>query len=108
MGRRHLPPAIDEGLLGYLPEWTAGAVVEALAGFVHQRHGWAIKPEWVRPANSVLQVYRAVIDKMMEPGTPVVVPTPAYMPFMPIPKSMGREVPAAWARAVDAIVSLAK
>ncbi len=84
--------AIDQGLLGYTPKWTVGQVAKALASFQREYFGWNIDPAWVRPANSVLQVYRAMIQRLLPAGLPVIVPTPAYMPFIPIARELGRQV----------------
>ncbi|MBF0940456.1 MAG: aminotransferase class I/II-fold pyridoxal phosphate-dependent enzyme, partial [Schaalia georgiae] len=84
--------AIDDGLLGYQPRWLEGAVAEATAAFQHERFGWEVEPGQVRLAASVLPVLEAMIRHLVRPGSPVVVPTPAYMPFLTIPSRLGHPV----------------
>ena len=111
-----LKGALDEGLLGYLPEWAPVEAAKALAQFHAKRHGWQMDPSHVRAAGSVLEALEATISRLSRPGSAVIVPTPAYMPFLTLPKAMGRpviEVPSlhtpgatgrdAWSLDLDAI-----
>ncbi|MDC4232769.1 aminotransferase class I/II-fold pyridoxal phosphate-dependent enzyme [Actinomyces sp. B33] len=84
--------AIDSGLLGYQPSWLAGAVAEATASFQEERFGWSLDPDHIRLVASVLPALRATIEHLTAPGSPVVVPTPAYMPFLTIPGELGHPV----------------
>lgn len=84
--------AIDDGLLGYQPPWLEGAVAEATAAFQRRRFGWEVEPGQVRLAASVLPALEATIRHLARPGSPVVVPTPAYMPFLTIPPRLGHPV----------------
>ncbi|SDD50731.1 cystathione beta-lyase [Geodermatophilus telluris] len=89
---RALHDAVDRGLLGYLPDWLADDMARATAGFLLDRHGWAVPPERVRPLSDVLAGLSAAITHLSRPGSPVVLPTPAYMPFLEVPPALGREV----------------
>ncbi|SFO71634.1 cystathione beta-lyase [Geodermatophilus dictyosporus] len=89
---RALHEAVDRGLLGYLPDWLAGDMARATAGFLRERHGWDVPPERVRPLPDVLAGLSAAITHLSRPGSPVVLPTPAYMPFLEVPPALGREV----------------
>jgi cystathionine beta-lyase len=40
----------------------------------------------------VLQAMMIAIEHFSEPGSPVILPTPAYMPFVSLPPTLGREV----------------
>lgn len=84
--------AIDDGLLGYQPRWLADRVAEALAEFQHRRFGWDLGVGDVRLVESVLPALRATISHLVRPGAPVIVPTPAYMPFLTIPGDLDHEV----------------
>jgi cystathionine beta-lyase len=84
--------AIDDGLLGYQPTWLAGRVADALSAFERRRFGWDLDPAHIRLAESVLPALRATLAHLVRPGAPVVVPTPAYMPFLTIPEELGHEV----------------
>lgn len=83
---------VENGFLGYLPPWLEELTAERLTAFQEARYGWAIKPGWVRVANSVLGALRQTIDSFTRPGSAVIVPTPAYMPFLTIPGGYGRQV----------------
>lgn len=84
--------SIKSGLLGYPPPWAGEATVDALVPFLDRRYGWVVKPGWVRPYPSVLHGLHTTIDKLTRPGSAVVVPTPAYMPFLTIPQTHGRDL----------------
>jgi cystathionine beta-lyase len=65
---------------------------EAYADWSADRYGWAVPPERVRPVADVLAGLAAAIEHFSRPGSPVVLPTPAYMPFLTLPGVLGREV----------------
>lgn len=83
---------IRDGFLGYLPPWLEERTADALVRYQESRFGWVIKPSWVRVANSVLGALNATITHFTRPGSPVIVPTPAYMPFLTIPGAHQRQV----------------
>jgi cystathionine beta-lyase len=87
-----LRDAVARGLFGYLPDWLAGDMASATAGFLRDRHGWTVPAERVRPLPDVLAALSAAITHLSRPGSPVVLPTPAYMPFLEVPPALGREV----------------
>jgi len=84
--------AIDDGLLGYLPDRLAARMAEAWCGFARERYGWAVPPERVRPLSDVVSGLQVAIEHYSAPGAPVIIPTPAYMPFLFVPQELGREV----------------
>lgn len=84
--------AIKEGMLGYNPPWLVDAVKEATCEFQERRFGWVVEPSQVRISSSVLRALEVTITKFTRPGSAVIVPTPAYMPFLTIPGRYGREV----------------
>lgn len=90
--QNRLRRALDEGLTGYPPKWADEGVCEALTRFQERRFGWVIKPSDVRIVGSVLAALEATISKIVRPGAAVAVLTPAYMPFLTIPKKLGREI----------------
>lgn len=83
--------AVNEGMLGYNPPWLTDAVREATCTFQERRFGWVVEPSQVRIASSVLGALEATITQLTRPGSSVVVPTPAYMPFLTIPEKLGRK-----------------
>jgi cystathionine beta-lyase len=89
---RALHDAVDAGALGYLPDAAAAAVAEACAAFQERRYGWAVPARWITPLADVLAGLTAAIEHFTPPGSPVVLPTPAYMPFLLVPGQLGREI----------------
>ena len=84
--------AIDDGLTGYLPAGVAQAMSEAAARWQSERHGWEVPAERIRPVPDVLTALRTTIDFFTEPGARIILPTPAYMPFLTIPALHDREI----------------
>ncbi|MFL6128405.1 MAG: MalY/PatB family protein [Mycobacteriales bacterium] len=87
-----LHAAVDAGSFGYLPSALSDAMSEAYAAFSRDRYGWAVEPADVRPVADVVQALVLAIEHFSAPGGPVVLPTPAYMPFLSVPPRLGREV----------------
>jgi cystathionine beta-lyase len=86
-----LHEAVDRGLTGYLPEYLDAQIGTATADW-QQRFGWIVDPLDVRPVASVFDACRIALDHLFAPGTPVVLPTPAYMPFLTLPGLVSREL----------------
>ncbi|QGH69153.1 MalY/PatB family protein [Pseudactinotalea sp. HY158] len=87
-----LHDAVARGLVGYLPPRLTADLAQAFAGFAVDRYGWAVDPGDVRPLPDVLTALSAIIERFTPAGSPVIVPTPAYMPFLTIPGYCSREV----------------
>ena len=90
--RSRLQEALDSDLTGYLPPWATQEMTQAAAGFMHRHYGWEIDPAQVRPVADVLAALEYTITEFTRPGSAIVVPTPAYMPFLTLPQQLGREV----------------
>ena len=86
-----LHDAVDRGLTGYLPPAAATGVAEATAGW-QSRYGWTVEPADVHPVASVVTGFRIVLEHLTDPRAPVVLPVPAYMPFLTVPAMAGREL----------------
>ena len=84
--------AIDDGLLGYQPTWLEPRLAGATAEFQKRRFGWDVDASQVRLVASVLPALEATIDHLVRPGAPIIVPTPAYMPFLTIPSKFDHPV----------------
>ncbi len=78
--------------LGYLPTRSRAALQSAFSGFVDARFGWQVAPADVRPIVDVLSGLQAAVRLTSRPGSPVILPTPAYMPFLTLPGALDREV----------------
>jgi cysteine-S-conjugate beta-lyase len=77
---------------GYLPPATAQRMAEACSAWLADRHGWAVDPDRIRPLPDVIKGLEAAITLFSRPGSPVILPTPAYMPFLSVPPLLGREI----------------
>lgn len=84
--------AVDDGLTGYLPGALSTAMSEACSRWQRDRYGWEVPAERIRPLPDVLAGLEATILHFTKPGSKVVLPTPAYMPFLSIPPALGREI----------------
>ncbi len=89
---RALHAAVDGAHFGYLPSEAALAMGRACAGWQSRRYGWAVPAEWVTPLGDVVAGLQAAIEHFTPAGSPVVLPTPAYMPFLVVPGLMQREI----------------
>ena len=87
-----LQRAIDAPLLGYLPEPTKQDMKEATSEFLADRYGWDVTSDNVFPTADVLSAYEVTLRAFATPGAPVVVPTPAYMPFLSLTEMLGHPV----------------
>ena len=83
--------AVEDGTLGYMPADVGEAAREAVAALHERAFGWRVPVEDVSLLPNVLSALEAIIEHHTEPGSAVIVPTPAYMPFLSIPGRHGRE-----------------
>ena len=96
---------------GYLPDAWVADLAGACSRFWGDRFGWAPDPAHVRPVPDVLTAFTATVTHFTPPGSPIALPTPAYMPFLTVPGMLGRErldAPmvrdgAGWALDLDAV-----
>ncbi|HEX6453739.1 MAG TPA: aminotransferase class I/II-fold pyridoxal phosphate-dependent enzyme [Trebonia sp.] len=87
-----LRDAIARADFGYLTEQAARRLAEACAHWQWSHYGWTADPERIKPIPDVLKALEASIDVFSRPGSPVILPTPAYMPFLTVPGRLGREI----------------
>jgi len=93
-------PPIEAALLevikraefGYLSQRAVDGMAAACAAWQRDRYGWDVDPGRVHPLPDVITGLSAAIRVFSRPGSPVILPTPAYMPFLTVPASLGREV----------------
>jgi cysteine-S-conjugate beta-lyase len=93
------PPILDAlaGLsatanFGYLPPPLADELAAACAEFMARRYGWPADPADIHPIPDVIKGLELAITQFSRPGSPVILPTPAYMPFLIVPEFLGREI----------------
>lgn len=90
--RDALADAVDRGLTGYLPGHLAENLAAATATWYRDRYGWDVPAARVHHVPDVIAALETVIDRFTAPGSAVIVPTPAYMPFLTVPQMHGRRV----------------
>jgi cystathionine beta-lyase len=93
------PPILDalarlsaDANFGYLSTPLAGELAQACAEFEQRRYGWRLDPAQIHPVPDVIKVLELAITHFSRPGAPVILPTPAYMPFLIVPGFLGREI----------------
>ncbi|MBH0110559.1 aminotransferase class I/II-fold pyridoxal phosphate-dependent enzyme [Salinibacterium sp. NG22] len=77
---------------GYPNESVALEMSAATAKWHREQYGWKVDAADVHPLPDVLKGLELAILEFSKPGAPVIVPTPAYMPFLMLPKMFGREL----------------
>lgn len=82
----------DGSRFGYLPDGWVADMAAACAAFWGDRFGVSLDPERVRPVPDVLTAFTATVRHFTRPGSAIVLPTPAYMPFLTVPAMLGREL----------------
>ncbi len=87
-----LSSAAARGLTGYLPPWLTADLARATADWYASRFGWEIPVGRIHPVPDVIAAFESTIEHFMPAGSAVIVPTPAYMPFLFVPQMHGREV----------------
>ena len=93
-------PPIEAALLdvikradfGYLSEQALAEMAVACAAWQRDRYGWDVHPGRIRPLPDVITGLAAAISVFSRPGSPVILPTPAYMPFLTVPVSLDRDI----------------
>ncbi|WP_243228338.1 MalY/PatB family protein [Microbacterium sp. CIAB417] len=84
--------SLDAGLTGYLPKALSDELTAATASWYSEKYGWSVPAERVRPVPDVIAAFEFAIERFTAPGAAVIVPTPAYMPFLTVPGRLGRRV----------------
>lgn len=87
-----LHAAVDAGAFGYLTPAVTARMSNAYAAWAAARYGWAVAAEDVRPVADVIKGLEVAIVSFSRPGSAVIVPVPAYMPFLKVPLALGREI----------------
>jgi len=77
---------------GYLPPFLADELAAATAEFAKRRYGWDVDPGLIHHVPDVIKALEIAITHFSRPGSPVILPTPAYMPFLSVPGFLGREI----------------
>lgn len=84
--------AVDVGSFGYFPKILGEDLAGAAATWLAKRFDWTVDPSDIRPAADVVRALEFAIEHGCSPGSAVIVPTPAYKPFLMLPTMMNRQV----------------
>ncbi|KQB85089.1 MalY/PatB family protein [Corynebacterium oculi] len=80
---------VEAESFGYTP--ASSGLPAALADFSQRRYGWRPEPESIVEVADVVRGLTLAVQFLTRPDSPVVVPVPAYPPFLDIPNAAGRE-----------------
>jgi cystathionine beta-lyase len=84
--------ALDLGVTGYLPEKLAKDLSAATARWYSDSYGWEVPADRIHHVPDVIAAFELAIEHFTTPGSAIIVPTPAYMPFLLVPPMRGRRV----------------
>ncbi len=87
-----LQEMLDFGRFGYPTPELVTQMQDAYSEWSAQHYGWEVEPAAVRPIPDVMSALEFALGLLTHPGSKVVVPTPAYMPFLTLPELSGHEV----------------
>lgn len=90
--KEDLRAAVDAGFFGYLPKAKEQELAEACAGWYHRHTSWDVQPEQIHSMPDVLKGLELTLQYYAPKGGKVILPTPAYMPFLMIPGRLNREI----------------
>lgn len=86
-----LHASVEAGYFGYLPDSLELALDESVANWYREHCGWDIPASSVHSMPDVLKGLEITLKLFAPKGGAVIVPTPAYMPFLMMPAMLGRE-----------------
>jgi cystathionine beta-lyase len=84
--------AVGRHMLGYLAPSLVQEVRTACARWQQEMYGWAVSPEDVELLPDVVRALQVAVEHFSRPGSPVIVPTPTWPPFLHVPRMLGRHV----------------
>jgi cystathionine beta-lyase len=87
-----LQEVVGAGFFGYLPEQKAAELSAAVAAWYADTTGWQVPAERIFALPDVIKGLEVTITHFAPKGGKVIVPTPAYMPFLFVPELHGREI----------------
>lgn len=87
-----LRDAVEANFFGYVPQQALDDLQEATSRWYRDLTGWNVPAERISVIADVLTGMQAAIEHFSPEGSKIIVPTPAYMPFLSLPGSLKREV----------------
>jgi cystathionine beta-lyase len=86
-----LHETVENGFFGYLPDALEEGLANACADWYRRSTGWEVPAANIHSMPDVLKGLEITLRHYAPKGGKLIVPTPAYMPFLMLPKFMGRE-----------------
>lgn len=77
---------------GYLPEHLSTTLATTVSDYLEREFSWRVPKPRIYPVADVLVAYDAVLQELVPPGAPIIIPTPAYMPFLSLTPLRGHPV----------------
>ncbi|CDX03171.1 Cystathionine beta-lyase PatB [Desulfitobacterium hafniense] len=68
------------GIFGY-PKGKGESFDQAVTGWICQRHGWQLDPEWIVPTTGVVPAITHAVQAFTQEGDGVLIQPPVYYPF---------------------------
>lgn len=90
--REAIQRAVADDHLGYLSPATASELAEATAEWQASAYGWRVDPAHVHAVSDVMAALGVAVGEYSREDSAVIVPTPAYMPFLTYLETLGRRV----------------
>lgn len=87
-----LQEVVRAGFFGYLPEQRAEELSAAVARWYAGTAGWEVPAEHIFALPDVIKGLEVTLTHFAPKGGKVIVPTPAYMPFLFVPELHDREI----------------
>src|SRR5690606_23264633 len=83
--------ALERNQFGYPTDALAGELATACSQWHAEHYGWEPDPARIQPLPDVLTGLEMALRHFLPAGTKVVLPTPNYMPFLPLLRMLGHE-----------------
>jgi cysteine-S-conjugate beta-lyase len=83
---------VRDQLYGYLTPHLAREAAEATSERYAAEYGWRPDPRRIHSVTDVLSALEIAVRHFSRPESAVIVPTPAYMPFVTLPRTLGRRL----------------
>ncbi|WP_017623929.1 MalY/PatB family protein [Nocardiopsis chromatogenes] len=87
-----LREALEGAAFGYPPPGADAELAEACRGWQEKAYGWSVPAERIHTVPDVLRAFEIATTHFSRPGSPVILPTPCYMPFLTVPGRLGRDI----------------
>ncbi|MGO1948532.1 MAG: MalY/PatB family protein [Mycobacteriaceae bacterium] len=89
---RAVQSRVDNLDFGYTTVGRKADLAESTSRLLSGRYNWPVDPSRVGVLPEVLSSLEVTLEHFSPPGTPVIVPTPTYMPFFRLLRDHGREI----------------